>query len=109
MDHEVGVLFNSKGEIHDITQHPERITAENRRLAKKDGYHWVIMALVPTEADMPAVTKQLMNDCGINPFAAELISESFVKHPNPKPISFRYGSAIFHMRPVEEPEPGKAS
>ena len=101
MDHKVGVLFNSKGEIHDVTQHPERINDENRRLAIKDGYKWVIMALVPTEADMPAVTKGQLDKCGVNPFAAELISESFVKHPNPKPVTFRYGDAIIHMRPVE--------
>ena len=102
MDHKVAVLFNPKGDIHEITKHPDRVTEENRRLAKEVGYQWRLMALVPTEGDLPPVTKQELSDCGINPYAAELISESFVTHPKPKPISFSYGKAIFHMRPVEE-------
>lgn len=102
MDRIVAVLFSQKGEIVEITRHPERVTEDNRRLAKESGYDWVLMALVPTEGDLPPVTNQELSDCGINPYAAELISESFVTHPEPKPITFRYGKAIFHMRPVEE-------
>ncbi len=102
MDHQIAVLFNSKGEIWGIEQHPGRVTEERRELAKEDGYHWLLMALVPIEGDIEEVTGQQLTDCGINPFAAKLIAESFVKHPKPTPITFRYGKAIFHMRPIEE-------
>lgn len=52
-------------------------------------------------ADVREVTLQELNDCGINPWAAQLVAESFIKHPNPKPVTFRYEGAIFHMRPAK--------
>ncbi len=52
-------------------------------------------------AGVREVILQELADCGVNPFAAKLISESFTKHPRPTPVTFRFGNAIFHMRPVD--------
>ncbi len=48
------------------------------------------------------VTLQELSDCGINPFAAKLIAESFASHPNPKEATFRYRNAVFHMKPLKD-------
>ncbi len=34
------------------------------------------------------VSLQRLSDCGINPFAAQLLWESWKGHPNPKSVSF---------------------
>jgi len=36
----------------------------------------------------PTVTLQQMGDCGLNPFAVQLLAESYSSHPHPKPVSF---------------------
>lgn len=38
--------------------------------------------------EYPIVSHQLLSDCGINPFAVQLLAESIMRHPNPKPVRF---------------------
>lgn len=38
------------------------------------------------------VTLQMLADCGLNPFAVQLLAESYAKHPDPKPVQFKYES-----------------
>jgi hypothetical protein len=52
-------------------------------------------------SDVREVTPQELSECGFNPYAVQIISESFIMHPNPKPVTFKYKGAIFHMRPVK--------
>jgi hypothetical protein len=37
---------------------------------------------------MREVTLQELSDCGLNPFALQLLMESWQRHPNPKPVAF---------------------
>lgn len=46
---------------------------------------------------MREVTSQELNDCGINPFAATLLVESWQGHPNPKPVAFLVRGVKFAM------------
>jgi len=36
------------------------------------------------------VSLQLLHDCGLNPFAVQLLAESYADHPDPKPVKFKY-------------------
>lgn len=36
------------------------------------------------------VTLQQMSDAGINPFAVQLLCESYSSHPDPEPITFSF-------------------
>ncbi len=57
------------------------------------------------------VTLQRLSDAGLNPFAATLLAESLLKHPNPKPVEFTlpitrgdcpgYIGVRFRLEPIE--------
>jgi hypothetical protein len=61
------------------------------------------------------VTLQQLSDVGLNPFAVQLLAESYAKHPEPKPIAFSYESTkdgkpikVFIRMDAEDPEePGE--
>lgn len=38
----------------------------------------------------PQVTLQQIHDVGLNPFAVQMLAESYALHPNPQPIAFRF-------------------
>jgi hypothetical protein len=38
----------------------------------------------------PPVTLQQLMDAGLNPFAVQLLAESYAKHDNPVAVSFSY-------------------
>jgi hypothetical protein len=38
------------------------------------------------------VSLQVLSDCGVNPFAVQLLAESYAQHPDPKPVQFKYES-----------------
>ncbi len=70
----------------DAVEQIERLRAENARL----------------RAGPPAAPMQLINDCGLNPFAVALLVESFEKHPHPEPVIFRYRGTLISLRPAAD-------
>lgn len=46
---------------------------------------------------MRDVTMQDLHNCGLNPFAAQLLVESWKGHPTPKPVAFRLGGVECSM------------
>lgn len=59
------------------------------------------------------VSLQLLADCGLNPFAVQLLAESYAKHPSPTPVQFKYETTkdgkpicvFVRLDPTEPKEP----
>lgn len=48
-----------------------------------------------------SVTLQKLSDCGLNPFAAQLLVESYLRHPNKKPVAFELSGVIIALDDAE--------
>lgn len=53
-----------------------------------------------TTPDLSNVTMQVMADAGINPFAVQLVVESYAKRVNPEPVAFVWRGVIVQLRPM---------
>ena len=51
--------------------------------------------------DVREVTMRELSITHVNPFAVKLIAESFKEHPDPKPMTFKYGGVLIHLRPAK--------
>jgi hypothetical protein len=61
----------------------------------------------PLDDGQPAareVSMQELSDCGLNPFAVQLLYESFSRHPRPVPVTFLFRGVRFSL--TMEPEDG---
>jgi hypothetical protein len=52
---------------------------------------------MPEEPETPL---QLLSDCGLNPFAARLLAESWKRHPNPIKVRFILNGCLFTLEPA---------
>lgn len=60
--------------------------------------HLLPPTLTPSVAVVREVSLQELSDCGINPFAAELLQESYSSHPKPVPVTFLLRGVRFSLR-----------
>jgi len=48
------------------------------------------------------IPTQIILDCGLNVFALQLLIESYTKHPNPIPVTFRYRGVNISLSLLDE-------
>lgn len=48
-----------------------------------------------------SVSLQELSDCGLNPFAATLLVESWLNHPEPKKVSFPLRGVVVTLQSFE--------
>lgn len=53
-----------------------------------------------TNFKYPLVNLQQLCDVGLNPFAVQLLAESYAKHPDPKTVTFSYES-VKNGKPIK--------
>lgn len=46
---------------------------------------------------MTGVSLQQLSDCGLNPFAVQLLVESWRRHPEPKPVAFLFNGVLITL------------
>jgi hypothetical protein len=55
------------------------------------------VAAVIDALDCREVTLQELSDCGLNPFAVQLLAQSLTTHPRPRSVCFRFGEWKFFL------------